>query len=82
MENFWLLLPSLRKRKSDVAPLFVPRDNAGYLIITCPKCLRPNKLEAMNLNGGLHQTTCQSCGMPVSFEIDHEIEPLTKRNLA
>lgn len=70
------------KRKSDVAPLFVPRDSAGYLIITCPKCLRPNKLEAMSLNGGLHQTTCQSCGMPVRFEINHEIEPLMKRKHA
>lgn len=70
------------KRKSDVAPLFVPRDSAGYLIITCPKCLRPNKLQAMSLNGGLHQTTCQSCGMPVRFEINHEIEPLPERKYA
>jgi CheY-like chemotaxis protein len=70
------------KRKSDVAPLFVPRDSAGYLIITCPKCLRPNKLEAMSLNGGLHETTCQTCGLPVRFEINHEIEPLTERKYA
>lgn len=70
------------KRKSDVAPLFVPRDSAGYLIITCSKCLRPNKLEAMRLNGGLHQTTCQTCGMPVKFEINHEIKPLTEPKYA
>ena len=69
-------------KKSEIAPLFVPRDIAGYLILTCPKCLRPNKLGAMSLNGGLHQTTCQSCGTPVRFEINHEIEPLTKRNHA
>jgi CheY-like chemotaxis protein len=69
-------------KKSDIAPLFVPRDSAGYLMITCPKCLRPNRLEAMSLNGGLHQTICQSCGMPVRFEIDHEIEPLMKRKNA
>jgi CheY-like chemotaxis protein len=70
------------KSKSDVAPLFVPRDSAGYLMITCPKCLRPNKLEAMSLNGGLHQTTCQTCGVPVRFEINHEIEPLPERKYA
>jgi CheY-like chemotaxis protein len=70
------------RRKSEIAPLFVPRDNAGYLVIACPQCLRPNRLEAMSLNGGIHQTTCQSCGMPVRFEIDHEIEPLMKRNHA
>ncbi len=67
-------------KKSEMAPLFVPRDKAGYLIITCPKCLRPNKLEATTLNGGLHETTCESCGAPVNFEINHEIEPLMKRN--
>jgi CheY-like chemotaxis protein len=70
------------RQKSDIAPLFVPRDKAGYLIITCPKCLRPNRLEAMSLNGGLHETPCQSCGTQVRFEINHEIEPLLKRNHA
>ena len=69
-------------KKSDIAPPFVPRDSARYLMITCPKCLRPNRLEAMSLNGGLHQTTCPSCGTPVKFEIDHEIEPLMKRKHA
>jgi len=67
------------REKSDMAPLFVPRDRAGYLIITCPKCLRPSRLEAMNLNGGIHQTICQSCSTPVKFEINHEIQPLIKR---
>ena len=70
------------REKSDIAPLFVPRDPAGYLIITCPKCLRPNKLEAMSLNGGIHQAICQSCSTPVKFEINHEIEPLIERKHA
>jgi CheY-like chemotaxis protein len=63
-----------QKEKSDIAPLFVKRDNAGYLIVSCPKCLRPNKLEAKSLNGGIHETLCESCSTPVRFEIDHEIE--------
>jgi CheY-like chemotaxis protein len=66
------------EKKGDIGPLFVPRDNAGYLMITCPNCLRPNRLEAMRLNGGLHQTPCQSCGAAVRFEINHEIEPLMR----
>lgn len=40
------------ERKSESASLFVPRDNAGYLMITCPKWQRPNRLEAMGLSGG------------------------------
>ena len=70
------------REKSDIAPLFVPRDPAGYLIVTCPNCLRSNRLEAMSLNGGIHQTICQSCSTPVKFEINHEIEPLIKRDHA
>jgi CheY-like chemotaxis protein len=70
------------RKKSERAPLFLPRDAAGYLTISCPSCLRQHKLEAMGLNGGLHQTTCQSCGTLVTFEIEHEIEPLVKRKLA
>ena len=69
-------------RKSAIAPLFVPRDSAGYLMITCPKCLRPSKLQAMSLNGGIHQTICWSCSTPVKFEINHEVEPLIKRKHA
>jgi CheY-like chemotaxis protein len=61
------------REKSDIAPLCVPRDKAGYLLITCPKCLRPSKLESIALNGGVHQTICQSCGSPVNFEINHEV---------
>ncbi len=70
------------RERSDIAPLFVPRDKAGYLLLTCPKCLRPSKLEAGGLNGGIHQTICQSCGTPVKFEINHEVEPLIKRKHA
>lgn len=67
-------------RKSEIAPLFVPRDKAGYLIVECPSCLRPNKLEAMSLDGGVHEAFCPSCGTPVTFEINHAIEPMIKRN--
>ena len=70
------------RKKTDIAPLFAPRDSAGYLMITCPKCLRSNKLQAISLDGGIHETPCQSCGTPVRFEINHEIEPLMKRNHA
>lgn len=70
------------REKTDIAPLFVPRDKAGYLLITCPKCLRPNKLEALGLNGGIHQTVCRSCGTAVRFEINQEIEPLLRRRSA
>jgi len=68
------------REKVDVEPSFVGRDSAGYLVLTCHKCLRPSKLEAMTLDGGIHETICQSCRAPIKFEIDHEIEPLMKHD--
>jgi CheY-like chemotaxis protein len=70
------------REKSDIAPLFVRRDSAGYLIITCPKCLRPNKLKASSLNGGIHEAVCSSCHTAVKFEINHEIAPHLKAKSA
>ncbi len=70
------------ERKSDDAALFVPRDPAGSLIITCPNCLRAFNLVAIHRDGGIHDTTCPSCGTPVSFEIDHTTERLLKSKSA
>jgi CheY-like chemotaxis protein len=64
------------REKKDIAPLFVQRGEGGKLIITCPNCLRLNPLDAISLNGGVHETTCRSCGEPVKFEINHEVMPL------
>jgi CheY-like chemotaxis protein len=62
------------REKKDIEPLLVRRSGDGYLIITCPKCLRPSKLQAVGLNGGIHETICPSCSTPVKFEINQEIE--------
>ena len=70
------------ERKSGPAALFVPRDPAGSLIITCPNCLRAFKLAAIHLDGGIHETTCPSCGTLVSFEVDHGTERLMKSKSA
>jgi CheY-like chemotaxis protein len=68
------------REKSDVAPLFVRRDIAGFLVITCPKCLRPNRFEAISLNGGVHDAICPSCSALVKFEINQDTEPYPARN--
>jgi len=70
------------RKKTEIARLLVPRDEGGYLKIPCPKCLRPTRLQATSLNGGLHQTICPSCGMALQFEIDHEVAPVIQGNRA
>lgn len=68
--------------KAEAGSLLLTRDSAGYLSITCPKCLRPSKIEAISLNGGVHETVCSSCHTAVSFEINHDIAPATKASVA
>ena len=68
--------------KADATCLFLQRDSAGYLIITCPQCLRPNKIEAISLNGGIHETVCSSCHIAVKFEINHEIKSPSTASVA
>jgi CheY-like chemotaxis protein len=70
------------REKSDIAPLLVRRHKAGYLMVTCPNCLRPTQLEANSLNGGTHEAICTSCGTPVKFEINHEVAPDLKAKSA
>jgi CheY-like chemotaxis protein len=60
--------------KAEATSLLLHRDSAGYLIITCPRCLRPSTIEAISLNGGVHETVCSSCHTPVKFEINHGIK--------
>jgi CheY-like chemotaxis protein len=63
--------PSRSEREnSGITPLFVSRDDAGFLVFTCVECDSPNALQATGLNGGIHQTPCQSCGVSVKFQIN------------
>jgi CheY-like chemotaxis protein len=68
--------------KAEAASLLLTRDSAGYLNITCPKCLRPSKIEAISLNGGLHETVCSSCHTAVKFEINHEVKSAARPSAA
>lgn len=61
------------EKKRKVTPLFLSRDKAGHVIITCSNCLRPTKVETPGLDGGLHEMLCRSCGTPVIFKINHQI---------
>jgi len=56
--------------KSDVAPVWIPRSGVGYVLLTCPECLRSfPAAEARKI--GTSKETCVFCGATVPFQIAH-----------
>lgn len=53
--------------KSDVAPVWIPRSSAGYIVLTCPECLR--SFSAVEPKPARSQETCLACGANVPFEM-------------
>jgi CheY-like chemotaxis protein len=70
--------------KTDVAPVWIPRSTAGYIILTCPECLR--SFSAAEPTSTSATESCLFCGASVRFEMSsvEEVptapqEPLTVR---
>ncbi|PYV52074.1 MAG: hypothetical protein DMG92_02210 [Acidobacteria bacterium] len=55
--------------KSDKAPVWVPKNSAGYFIVTCPNCLRSFPVE--DKHGKQHREThCLHCDSTVGYFVD------------
>ncbi len=53
--------------KSDRAPVWIPRSYTGYIVLTCPECLR--SFSAVQARQGAANETCVCCGANVPFEM-------------
>jgi CheY-like chemotaxis protein len=56
--------------KPDSAPVWIPRNDAGYFVVTCPECLRSFSLPDDHSGNELHETTCFFCDAPVRYLAD------------
>jgi CheY-like chemotaxis protein len=59
--------------KPDTAPVWIPRNASGYVVITCTKCLRSFSVSEQDLAGGkaeVQEIPCEFCDMPVQVLID------------
>ena len=70
--------------KPDKAPVWIPRNASGYLVITCTGCLRSFSVSEQDLAGGkteVREIPCEFCDMPVQVLIDlrlkHALKPAT-----
>ena len=70
-----------RTAKSDKAPIWIPRNNSGYVVITCTECLRSFSMPDEKLMGGntteVGEVACEFCEATVRFLTDHRV---AKRN--
>jgi DNA-binding response OmpR family regulator len=64
--------PHLGRR--DIAPLWIPRDNTDYVVVTCPDCLRSSSVANTALTADLQHTECLACGAPISYLLDSTLK--------
>jgi len=66
--------------KLDRAPLWIPRRDTGYIVATCPECLRSFPVEDCSTGTEIHKATCPSCGTHVQYLVDSAVlEMLEKK---
>jgi len=67
------------RAKSDCAPVWIPHSGTGYIVLTCPECLR--SFSALERKPGNSEENCTCCGAKVSFEMSPtEVQPTRPRS--
>jgi len=59
--------------KADRAPLWIPRKDAEYIVVTCPECLRSSSIANQTVTSDLQETECFACGAVISFLVDSSV---------
>lgn len=59
--------------KCDRAPLWIPRRDAGYVVVVCTECLRSFSVEDTSTGTDVHTTECPSCGTQVEYLVDSAV---------
>ena len=56
--------------KPDRAPVWVPKNDTGYIILTCPECLRSFSVPSDRSSGEPQETECTFCASKVHYLSD------------
>ena len=62
--------------KPDTAPVWIPRNASGYVVITCTQCLRSFSFPEQDLAGKteVQEIPCEFCNMPVQVLVDLRVK--------
>ena len=56
--------------KADRAPLWIPKMDTDYIVVTCPECLRSSSIPDSIVSDELKQTECVACGATIRYLVD------------
>lgn len=57
--------------RPELAPVWIPRSQGGYLVLTCTECLRSFSVPQRKLEDGQrYEESCAHCGMKVQYCLD------------
>jgi len=59
--------------KAEKAPLWIPRNKAEYIVVTCPECLRSTSITDQTETSDLQETECLACGAKISYLVDSSV---------
>jgi CheY-like chemotaxis protein len=59
--------------KIDKAPLWIPRRDAEYIVVTCPECLRSTSIADTTSTGDMKETDCVACGATIRYLVDSSV---------
>ena len=56
--------------KADRAPLWIPKRDAEYIVVTCPECLRSSPIADDGGPAELREIECVACGATIRYLVD------------
>ena len=62
--------PRPHKEKPERAPVWTPRSEAGYFVLTCPECLRSFSIPDEHSGSEVRETKCLFCDTKVCYLAD------------
>jgi CheY-like chemotaxis protein len=67
--------------KAQKAPLWIPKRDAEYVVITCPECLRSSSVPDDIASGELREIECVACNATIRYLVDAGVlELLEQKN--
>jgi hypothetical protein len=62
------------------APLWIPRREVGYIVATCPECLRSFPVDNASSRTEVRTIECPACGTEVEYLVDAEVLERLRQN--
>jgi CheY-like chemotaxis protein len=67
--------------KPDKAPVWVPRNDAGYFVVTCTECLRSFSIPDDRATGEVRESECAFCSAKVRYLADPQMLSKARQKL-